>query len=127
MSFEPLRDEGDDKFHDECGVFGVYGTEDAAALTALGLHALQHRGQEAFGIVAFDGKEFFSHKALGLVDSTFSKANVIEKLKGFGAIGHNRYSTTGEPSLRNVQPMFADMDFGSFAVAHNGNLTNATA
>lgn len=127
MSYEPMIDEGDDKFHDECGVFGVYGTEDAAALTALGLHALQHRGQEACGIVSFDGAAFFSHKALGLVDSTFSKANVIEKLKGFGAIGHNRYSTTGEPSLRNVQPMFADMDFGSFAVAHNGNLTNATA
>jgi amidophosphoribosyltransferase len=120
-----LHDEGDDKFHDECGVFGVYGSDDAAALTALGLHALQHRGQEACGIVSFDGKEFYSHKALGLVDSTFSKANVIEKLKGYGAIGHNRYSTSGEPSLRNVQPMFADMDFGSFAVAHNGNLTNA--
>jgi amidophosphoribosyltransferase len=127
MSYEPIIDEGDDKFHDECGVFGVFGTEDAAALTALGLHALQHRGQEACGIVSFDGKAFFSHKALGLVDSTFSKANVIEKLKGHGAIGHNRYSTTGEPSLRNVQPMFADMDFGSFAVAHNGNLTNAMA
>lgn len=126
MQTQFFHDEGEDKFHDECGVFGVYGTEDAAALTALGLHALQHRGQEACGIVSFNGKEFFSHKALGLVDSTFSKANVIEKLKGFGAIGHNRYSTTGESSLRNVQPMFADMDFGSFAVAHNGNLTNAT-
>lgn len=115
----------DDKFHEECGVFGVYGTEDASAFTALGLHALQHRGQEACGIVSFDGESFFSHKALGLVDSTFSHSNVIDKLKGHCAIGHNRYSTSGEPALRNVQPMYADMDFGGFAVAHNGNLTNA--
>ncbi len=115
----------DDKFHEECGVFGVYGSEDAAALTALGLHALQHRGQEACGVVSYDGEEFYSHKALGLVDSNFSDINVIDKLKGHAAIGHNRYSTSGEPALRNVQPMFADMDFGGFAVAHNGNLTNA--
>lgn len=115
----------DDKFHEECGVFGVYGSEDAAALTALGLHALQHRGQEACGIVAHDGENFLQHKALGLVDAAFSKASVIERLKGHCAIGHNRYSTTGEPALRNVQPMYADLDFGGFAVAHNGNLTNA--
>lgn len=115
----------DDKFHEECGVFGVFGSEDAAALTALGLHALQHRGQEACGIVSYDGQNYYAHKALGLVDSTFSDASVIDKLKGHAAIGHNRYSTSGEPALRNVQPMYGDMDFGGFAVAHNGNLTNA--
>ncbi|MEZ5919289.1 MAG: amidophosphoribosyltransferase [Alphaproteobacteria bacterium] len=117
----------DDKLHEECGVFGVYGSDDAAALTALGLHALQHRGQESAGIVTFDGEHFFSHKALGLVDSNFSDARVIERLKGRCAIGHNRYSTSGESALRNVQPLYADMDFGGFAVAHNGNLTNAQA
>jgi amidophosphoribosyltransferase len=114
-----------DKFHEECGVFGIYGHDDAAALTALGLHALQHRGQEACGIVSFDGEHFCSKKALGLVDENFGDAAVIESLKGRAAIGHNRYSTTGEPSLRNVQPMYADLDFGGFALAHNGNLTNA--
>lgn len=115
----------DDKLHEECGVFGIYGHNEAAALTALGLHALQHRGQEAAGIVAFDGQDFYSHKALGLVDDTFSKADVIERLTGHVAIGHNRYSTTGESSLRNVQPLYADLASGGFAVAHNGNLTNA--
>ena len=115
----------DDKLHEECGVFGVYGDEDAAALTALGLHALQHRGQESCGIVTSDGQGFYAHKALGLVDATFSKASVIEKLPGHISIGHNRYSTTGEPALRNVQPMYAEMGVGGFAVAHNGNLTNA--
>jgi amidophosphoribosyltransferase len=115
----------DDKFNEECGVFGIFGHEDAAALTALGLHALQHRGQEACGIIAYDGKNFRAHRAMGLVDATFSRAKVIEKLSGNIAIGHNRYSTSGEPSLRNVQPFFADLDFGGFAVAHNGNLTNA--
>jgi amidophosphoribosyltransferase len=114
-----------DKFHEECGVFGVYGHQDAAALTALGLHALQHRGQEACGIVSYDGDHFSSRKALGLVDDTFGNAEAIDSLKGHAAIGHNRYSTTGEPMLRNVQPMYADLDFGGFAVAHNGNLTNA--
>ena len=114
-----------DKFHEECGVFGVYGCDDAAAFTALGLHALQHRGQEACGIVSYDGERYYAHKALGLVDATFNNVNVIEKLKGFAAIGHSRYSTSGEPALRNVQPMYADLDFGGFAVAHNGNLTNA--
>lgn len=115
----------DDKLKEECGVFGVYGHQDAAALTALGLHALQHRGQEACGIVAFDGDQFTTHKDIGLVDDVFGSAAVMEKLKGYAAIGHNRYSTTGEASLRNVQPLFADMHFGGFAVAHNGNLTNA--
>lgn len=114
-----------DKFHEECGVFGIYGNTDAGAMTALGLHALQHRGQEACGIVSYDGEHFSQKKAIGLVDDTFSDAAVIESLKGHVAIGHNRYSTTGEPMLRNVQPMYADLDFGGFAVAHNGNLTNA--
>ena len=114
-----------DKFEDECGVFGVYGHEDAGALTALGLHALQHRGQEACGIVSFDGDHFSSKKALGLVDDTFGDAHVIEGLKGHAAIGHNRYSTCGESMLRNVQPLYADLEFGGFALAHNGNLTNA--
>jgi amidophosphoribosyltransferase len=115
----------DDKLHEECGVFGIYGHDEAAAMTALGLHALQHRGQEAAGIVAYDGENFNTHKAMGLVDATFSKAAVIERLKGYAAIGHNRYSTTGEASLRNVQPIYADLALGGFAVAHNGNLTNA--
>lgn len=115
----------DDKFHDECGIFGIFGNDDAAALTALGLHALQHRGQEACGIVTYDGDSFFSKRAIGLVDATFSKSDVIDRLKGHAAIGHNRYATTGEGAFRNIQPLFADMDFGGFSIAHNGNLTNA--
>lgn len=116
----------DDKFHEECGVFGVFGHKDAAALTALGLHALQHRGQEACGVVSIDDKgDFHAHRALGLVDSTFSKASVIEQLKGHIAIGHNRYATSGETNLRNVQPFYGDLSFGGFTLAHNGNLTNA--
>jgi amidophosphoribosyltransferase len=114
-----------DKFHDECGVYGIWNAVDAAAHTALGLHALQHRGQEAAGIVSFDGEHFYSHRALGLVGDNFNSASTIAKLKGNAAIGHNRYSTTGEPHLRNVQPFFAELAFGGFAVAHNGNLTNA--
>ncbi len=117
----------DDKLHEECGVFGVYGSEDAAALTALGLHALQHRGQEACGIVSYDGGTFFAHKAQGLVGANFSEGSVMDRLKGYAALGHNRYATTGEGGMRNVQPLYADMDFGGFAVAHNGNLTNAHA
>ena len=114
----------DDKFHEECGVFGILGNTSAAVMTALGLHALQHRGQEAAGIVSFDGEQFFSHHALGHVGETFNRPEVINKLMGSAAIGHNRYATTGETSLRNVQPMFAEFEFGGFAVAHNGNLTN---
>jgi amidophosphoribosyltransferase len=117
----------DDKPHEECGVFGVWNCVDAAAVTALGLHALQHRGQEATGIVSYDGARFHSHKALGLVGENFSDARVIGALKGSRAIGHNRYATTGDTVLRNVQPLYADFEFGGFAVAHNGNLTNATA
>lgn len=114
-----------DKFKEECGVYAVYNIENAAALTALGLHALQHRGQEACGIATFDGEDFHVRRALGLVDNTFSKASVIEELPGSRAIGHNRYSTSGTPVLRNVQPLFADLSFGGLALAHNGNLTNA--
>ena len=115
----------DDRLREECGVFGVFGHDDAAALTALGLHALQHRGQEAAGIVSFDGDHFHSERRLGLVGDNFNKADVIGRLKGHIALGHNRYSTTGDTILRNVQPLFADLDTGGFAVAHNGNLTNA--
>ncbi len=114
-----------DKFNDECGVFGIYGTLDAAAHTALGLHALQHRGQEAAGIVSCNGAQFFSHRALGLVGDHFSDAAVMSRLMGASAIGHNRYSTTCETLLRNVQPFYADLALGGFALAHNGNLTNA--
>jgi amidophosphoribosyltransferase len=117
----------DDKLHEECGVFGVFGHEDAAKLTTLGLHALQHRGQEAAGIVTFDGKHFNSERRMGLVGDNFSKESVIDRLKGDCAIGHNRYSTTGDTVLRNVQPLFADLAGGGIAVAHNGNLTNAKA
>jgi amidophosphoribosyltransferase len=113
-----------DKLREECGVFGIFGHPDAAAITALGLHALQHRGQEAAGIVSFDGKRFHSERRLGLVGDTFSKREVIDRLPGSSAVGHVRYSTTGETILRNVQPLFAELNAGGFAVAHNGNLTN---
>ncbi len=116
----------DDKLHEECGVFGIYGHEEAAALTALGLHALQHRGQEAAGIVSHDGRHFHSHKAMGKVGDNFSTEDVIGSLKGSAALGHNRYATTGGTVLRNVQPIFADLANGGIAVAHNGNLTNAS-
>jgi amidophosphoribosyltransferase len=113
-----------DTLREECGVFGIFGHAEAAAITALGLHALQHRGQEAAGIVTFDGKRYHSERRLGLVGDTFSKRDVIERLPGGAAIGHVRYSTTGETILRNVQPLFAELEVGGFAVAHNGNLTN---
>ena len=113
-----------DKLREECGVFGIYGHPEAAAITALGLHALQHRGQEAAGIVTFDDNRFHSERRLGLVGDAFSKRDVIERLPGSSAVGHVRYSTTGETILRNVQPLFAELNAGGFAVAHNGNLTN---
>ncbi len=115
----------DDKFHEECGVFGIWGHPEAAALTALGLHALQHRGQEAAGIVTFDGKQFYVERHIGLVGDNFTKPSVMERLKGDRAIGHNRYSTAGGAALRNVQPLFAEFAAGGFAMAHNGNITNA--
>jgi amidophosphoribosyltransferase len=116
---------GDDRLREECGVFGVFGHPDAGPITALGLHALQHRGQEAAGIVSYDGRQFHSERRMGLVGDNFNKGSVIRRLRGRMAIGHNRYSTTGDAVLRNVQPLFADLDTGGFAVAHNGNLTNA--
>ncbi|MFO1145721.1 MAG: amidophosphoribosyltransferase [Rhodospirillales bacterium] len=122
-----VSDQDDDHFKDECGVFGVFGHPDAAATTALGLHALQHRGQEACGIVSFDGEHFHAHRAMGLVGDTFSSSAVIRRLQGNVAVGHVRYSTTGETILRNVQPLFADFEFGGLTIAHNGNLTNAHA
>ncbi len=115
----------DDKLREECGVFGIINSDSAAALTALGLHALQHRGQEAVGMVSFDGEHFHSHHALGHVGENFSSDSVVGSMIGPAAIGHVRYATTGETALRNVQPLFADFDFGGFAIAHNGNLTNA--
>jgi len=115
----------DDKLKEECGVFGIYGHDDASALAALGLHALQHRGQEAAGIVAYDGEQFNAHRDLGHVGDIFASGNVMKRLAGKSAIGHVRYSTTGETALRNVQPLFADLHYGGFALAHNGNLTNA--
>ena len=115
----------DDRLREECGIFGILGHPDAAKLTALGLHALQHRGQEAAGIVTYDGRHFHSERRLGLVGDNFNKPAVIDRLKGDTAVGHVRYSTTGDTILRNVQPLFADLDTGGFAVAHNGNLTNA--
>lgn len=128
MAINPLihaRAGDDDKLHEECGVYGVYGHPDASALTALGLHALQHRGQEACGIVSYDGEQYYSKRAMGLVDKTFSRRETIDRLPGPIAIGHNRYSTSGDTLMRNIQPLFADMAFGGFALAHNGNLTNA--
>jgi amidophosphoribosyltransferase len=114
-----------DRLREECGVFGIFGHPEAAAVTALGLHALQHRGQEAAGIVSYDGARFNSERRMGMVGDTFSKASTIQRLPGDRAIGHVRYSTTGETILRNVQPLFSELDSGGFAVAHNGNLTNA--
>src|SRR6266849_4493292 len=113
-----------DTLREECGVFGIFGHPEAAAITALGLHALQHRGQEAAGIVSFDGSRFHSERRLGLVGDTFSRREVIDRLPGNAAIGHVRYSTTGATILRNVQPLFAELNAGGFAVGHNGNLTN---
>ena len=111
--------------HEECGLFGIYGHEDAAAHTALGLHALQHRGQESAGIVAYDSEQFHSHRALGLVGDNFNDPDTMARLKGQVAMGHVRYSTSGDTVIRNIQPLFAEFMFGGLAVAHNGNLTNA--
>ncbi len=120
-----LKKFNSDKLREECGIFGISSHEDASALTALGLHALQHRGQEGCGIVSYDGKNYHSEKRQGLVGDHFTNNDVIKKLPGKFAIGHNRYSTTGETSLRNIQPFFADLHVGGISIAHNGNLTNA--
>ena len=114
-----------DKLREECGIFGISNHQDSSALVALGLHALQHRGQEGCGIVSFDGKNYHSEKRQGLVGDHFTDQETLRKLPGKFAIGHNRYSTTGETSLRNIQPFFADLHMGGLSLAHNGNLTNA--
>ncbi len=113
-----------DTLHEECGVFGVLGHPDAAALTALGLHALQHRGQEAAGMVSFDGKRFYQERHMGLVGDHYTNPATLARLPGSICIGHTRYSTTGEVAMRNVQPLFAELEEGGIAVAHNGNFTN---
>jgi amidophosphoribosyltransferase len=114
-----------DTLREECGIFGISNHEDSSALVALGLHALQHRGQEGCGIVSFDGKNYHLEKRQGLVGDHFTNPEILKRLPGNFAIGHNRYSTTGGTSLRNIQPFFADLHIGGLSVAHNGNLTNA--
>jgi amidophosphoribosyltransferase len=118
------RDPDDDAPRLECGVFGVFDVEAAAAAAALGLHALQHRGQEACGIATFDGQRFHTERHMGYVGDAFAGADLVERLPGQSAIGHTRYSTAGGSFIRNVQPMFADLEAGGVAIAHNGNLTN---
>ena len=113
------------KIKEECGIFGISNNADASTFAALGLHALQHRGQEGCGIVSYDGQKYYSEKRFGLVGDNFNKQKVLKGLPGNYAIGHNRYSTTGDTSLRNIQPFFADTNTGGIGVAHNGNLTNA--
>jgi amidophosphoribosyltransferase len=115
----------DDKLQEECGVFGVFADADSAAHAALGLHALQHRGQEAAGIVTYDGAQFHSVKGPGHVSENFTSETVMSQLTGASAIGHVRYSTSGGTVMRNIQPLFAEFAFGGLAIAHNGNLTNA--
>lgn len=125
ITTHPFLDEHGDKLREECGIFGVIGTPEAAATTALGLHALQHRGQEACGLVSWDGNEFFVRRGLGHVAQVFSEQSLLAELPGHMASGHVRYSTTGGAGLRNVQPLFADLARGGFSVAHNGNISNA--
>ncbi len=122
---QPFLDQDGDKLREECGIFGVIGASEAAAACALGLHALQHRGQEAVGITTFDGAEFYTRRGLGHVADNFSSGESIAELPGTAAVGHVRYSTTGGAGLRNVQPLYADLASGGFAVAHNGNISNA--
>ncbi len=120
-------DRHDDRLHEECGIFSVFGSEDASILTALGLHALQHRGQEGCGIATFDGHRFHTERHLGLVGDNLTGEDLPKRLPGFAAIGHTRYATQGGTLIRNVQPLFADLSTGGFAIGHNGNLTNARA
>src|SRR5487761_1959923 len=124
MTETALPDLDADRLREERGVFGIFGHPDAGAITALACHPPQHRGQEAAGIVSFDGKRFHSERRLGLVGDAFARREVIDRLPGNAAVGHVRYSTTGETILRNVQPLFAELNAGGFAVGHNGNLTN---
>ena len=123
----PFCDIDGDKLREECGIFGVIGAKDAAAMTALGLHALQHRGQEAVGIVSLDGREFYAQRGIGHVAQVFSNNHIFETLPGNTASGHVRYSTTGGSGLRNIQPLHADLAAGGFSIAHNGNISNAMA
>jgi len=123
----PFLDDNGDKLREECGVFGVIGAKDASAMAALGLHALQHRGQEAVGITSYDGTEFYSRRGLGHVAQAFGTDESLAELPGEMASGHVRYSTTGGSGLRNVQPLYADLASGGFSIAHNGNISNATA
>jgi len=123
----PARHPDDDQLRLECGVFGVVGVRDASAVVALGLHALQHRGQEACGIASTDGARFYTERHMGLVGEAFGRGDLMERLPGNGAVGHTRYSTAGGSFIRNVQPMFADLETGGIALAHNGNLTNFMA
>ena len=118
------ENDGTDRFRDQCGVVGVFGHKEAANMTYLGLYALQHRGQESSGIVSTDGKKFHQQKGMGLVADVFTK-DQLKKLHGDAAIGHNRYSTTGGETIRNIQPFYADLHGGAISIAHNGNLTNA--
>ncbi|MBI4461661.1 MAG: class II glutamine amidotransferase, partial [Acidobacteria bacterium] len=115
----------EDHFHDECGVFAVFGHPEAAKLTYLGLYALQHRGQESAGIVAANGNDLVAHKGMGHVAEVFTEP-VMQSLEGRAAIGHTRYSTTGETALANAQPLLVACNKGPLALAHNGNLVNAT-
>ncbi len=121
----PFFDADGDKLREECGIFGVIGAKDAASMVALGLHALQHRGEEAVGIVSYDGHEFFARRGLGHVAQVFSDQTILSELPGRMASGHVRYSTTGGSGLRNVQPLHADLASGGFSIAHNGNISNA--
>jgi len=121
LTYQPFSH---DKFHEECGVFGVFGHAEAANLTYLGLHALQHRGQEGAGICSSDGRYLHVEKSMGLVTDIFSEKR-LKRLPGNNAIGHNRYSTAGASSLKNVQPIMVNYSLGSLAIAHNGNLVNA--
>ena len=121
----PFLDLNGDKLREECGVFGVIGANDAAAIAALGLHALQHRGQEAVGITSYDGTQFYSNRGLGHVAEVFGDAESLAGLPGAAASGHVRYSTTGGSGLRNVQPLYAELASGGFSIAHNGNISNA--
>ena len=121
----PFRDADGDKLREECGIFGVIGSPEAAAMTALGLHALQHRGQEAVGITSHDGTDFYAHRGIGHVAQVFHGGEIFAGLPGSMASGHVRYSTTGGSGLRNVQPLFADLAAGGFSIAHNGNISNA--
>ncbi|MBV1917128.1 MAG: amidophosphoribosyltransferase [Sphingomonadaceae bacterium] len=121
----PFLDSDGDKLREECGVFGVIGAKEASAMAALGLHALQHRGQEAVGMTSYDGSQFYSRRGLGHVAEVFGDAESLVELPGKMASGHVRYSTTGGSGLRNVQPLYADLASGGFSIAHNGNISNA--